>query len=348
MEKKVRILLVGVFCLVLLLAGCAPQAVEPSAEMIQTAIAQTQAAEPTETPVPPTLAPTRTPAPSPTAYETPEPTTSPPINGEISAAFLNLRTGPSTLFDIVNTFVEGTAVTALSRSPDSEWVKVEIEFEEEPPLEGWMAVIYLELDGEAAALPQETFPAEQTLTGKVSDTEGNPIPGINVAFVLNYDEVDLRADATSNQNGEFTVYLPEELFGTFDVQIVSWTCESPIADANCQFSGYIQVVDRAFIAVPQEEEILFTYEKTNLLLSGTIEDRDGDPVDQMLLVAVRDDGATSLGRSDALGEFSIPISGGTWEVYAVSYDPDYLEGEKVSVEVVDTNPEAITLKAPRN
>ena len=195
MEKKIRFYLMGIICLILLLAGCAPQVAEPSPEMVQTAIAETQAAVPTETPIPPTPEPTSTAAPSPTPFQTAVPTNSPPISGNISAAFLNLRTGPSTLFDIIHTFVEGTEITALSRTPDSEWVKVEIEFEDDPVMEGWMAVIYLELDGDASTLPEESFSVEQIMTGKVTDTEDNPIPGINVAFILNNDQFDLRADA---------------------------------------------------------------------------------------------------------------------------------------------------------
>ena len=60
---------------------------------------------------------------------------------------------------------------------------VEIEFEDDPTMDGWMAVIFLELDGNVDALPTESFGPERTIQGKVEDTEGNPIPNINVAFI---------------------------------------------------------------------------------------------------------------------------------------------------------------------
>jgi hypothetical protein len=223
---------------------------------------------------------------------------------------------------------------------------VEIEFEDDPTMEGWMAVIFLEMDSDVTALPEEDFGPEETLTGKVTDTDDNPIPGINIAFVVNNDQFNLRGDTTSDQDGIFNLYLPEALVTTFDVQIIGWECESPIVNANCEMSGYIQVEDRAFIDSPQQEEILFIYEKTELVLTGLVEDSDQDPAGGVLVVAVRDDGASSLGRSDALGEFSIPISAGTWEVYTVTYNPDYTEGDVLDVEVVDTSPDPITLKSP--
>lgn len=344
--KRIWIILAGII-LISALSACAPQVQTPSPGDIQTALAQTLTAEPSPT-LSPTPRPTNTPAASPTPFQTLTPTPSPPISGEISAAYLNLRTGPSTFFDIIQTFVEGTQVTALRRTADSKWVQVEIEFEDDPAMEGWMSVLFLELQGDIAGLPVETFGPERTITGRVEDTEGSPIPGINVAVILSNDEFDLRDDAISDENGVFTVYLPEDLFGTFDVQIVSWNCESPIANANCQLSGYIQVEDRAFVTVPVEqgEELVFTYEKTDQVLTGSVVEANGDPADQILIVAERDDGATSLGRSDALGEFSIPIASGTWEVYAVIYDPDYTEGERVTVEISDSAPEEIVVEAP--
>lgn len=344
--KGIWIILASII-LISALSACAPQVQTPSPGDIQTALAQTLTAEPSPT-LSPTPRPTNTPAASPTPFQTLTPTPSPPISGEISAAYLNLRTGPSTFFDIIQTFVEGTQVTALRRTADSNWVQVEIEFEDDPAMEGWMSVLFLELQGDIAGLPVETFGPEWTITGRVEDTEGSPIPGINVAVILSNDEFDLRDDAISDENGVFTVYLPEDLFGTFDVQIVSWNCESPIANANCQLSGYIQVEDRAFVTVPVEqgEELVFTYEKTDQVLTGSVVEANGDPVDRILIVAERDDGATSLGRSDALGEFSIPIASGTWEVYAVIYDPDYTEGERVTVEISDSAPEEIVVEAP--
>ena len=339
-----RLIILSSFTIALLI-GCAPQVLTPSPGDIQTALAETLAAQPTET-IAPTNAPTNTPSPSSTPFQTSTPTQSPPISGVISAEFLNLRDGPSTLFEIINTFVKDTTLTALERTPDNRWVKVEIELEDEPAIEGWMAAEFLQLDGEISALPLANLPQSQIIKGRIEDTEGNPIFGINIAAVLQNDQVDLRTDVASNVDGNFEVYLPEDLFGTFDIQIVSWLCESSVADLNCQFSGYVQVIDRAFITVPQEEEILFIYEKTGLIVSGSVLDSDEEPVAQINVRAERDDGAISFGRTDALGDFSMPIAAGTWEIFAVIFDPEFSEGERVNLEVTETNPEDIELQAP--
>ena len=113
-NRYIRLLVASSFAVILLIS-CAPQAATPSPGDIQTALAQTLTAQPSET-VPPTTAPTKTPAPSSTPYQTATPTTSPPISGSIQADFLNLRAGPSTFFEIINTFVKDTALTALERT----------------------------------------------------------------------------------------------------------------------------------------------------------------------------------------------------------------------------------------
>lgn len=346
MNKKAIVTIFGIGILaLLLLIGCTPQTLPPSAEDIQTALAQTLTAEPSPT-LSPTPKTTDAPQASPTPYQTPTATVSPPISGTINAAYLNLRSGPSTLFEIIQTFVEDTAVTATARTADGEWVKVEIEFEDDPTLEGWMSTFYLELEGDPTGLPEEVFSPSQILTGKIEDTEGNPIYGVNVAFILQNEALNLRADALSNSLGEFTMVIPEDLIATFDVQIVSWTCESSIVNTNCQFSGYVEVEDRAFINSPQEEAILFLYEPVDLVLQGTVLDAGGDPVDRIQLIAERDDGAVSYAVTDALGDFSMPISPGIWEVFSVTYDPDYLEGERLQLEIADTVPEQVTVEAP--
>lgn len=340
-----RLLIISL-CTAFVVIGCAPEALPPSESDIQTALAQTLTAQPTETSTP-TIAPTKTTSPTATAYHTATPTPSPPISGVIEADFLNLRAGPSTLFEVINTFVKDTTVTAVERTQDNNWVRVEIEIEDEPAADGWMSVDFLNLEGEISNLPLTSIDEAQIIRGRVEDTEGNPIPGVVIAAILQYDEVDLRTDVSSNTDGDFEVYLPEDLFGTFDIQIVAWLCESSVVNLDCRFSGYVQVIDRAFTTVPQEEEILFIYEQTGLIVSGIILDARDEPIPQMNIRAERDDGAVSFGRSDALGEFSMPISAGIWEIFAVSFDPEYLEGDRVNVEVTDSNPDEITLRAPK-
>lgn len=334
--------------LIALLAGCAPQIQTPSPEDIQTALAQTLTAQPSAT-LSPTPEPTNTPRLTPTTHQTATPTTSPPISGTVTTPFLNMRSGPSTIFEILNTYVEDTIVTAISRTADDQWVFVEIEGEgDEQTEEGWMAAIYLEFDGEISGLPLEDVSDLQAISGRIEDLDGNPIPGIIVAVILSNDDFDLRTDTVSNAEGDFEAYLPGDYegLGTFDVQIVSWNCDSIVANADCQFSGYVQVIDRAFTTLPQEEAILFTYEKTDMVVEGTVVDATEEGVELFNIIAERDDGATSFGRSDAVGEFVMPITPGVWEIFTIIFDPAYTEGERVSLEISDSAPEPVSLEIP--
>ncbi len=342
------IVLLSVFSL--LCAACQPQVLPPSPEDIQTAIAQTQAAQPSPTPSP-TTAPTNTPNPTPTQVITDTPTPSEPISGSISAAFLNLRSGPSTLFPILNTYVENTALTAIARVAENDWVQVEIEVEDEEnegefiTTTGWMSVDFLTLDTSPYNLPVAEFSDTQTIQGTVQDEEDAPLAGVIITVLLQTDEETIQTNITSTADGSFIAYVPEDLLGPFDVQIVGWECESPVVDLNCQLSGYIQRDERQFVTLPQEEPIAFVFESTEMTLSGNVTDSDGDAVNGVTVLADRDDGATSIGKTDALGDFIMPISAGTWEVYVVLFDP-YEEGDPVSLEIADTPPEAIDLKLP--
>jgi hypothetical protein len=328
-----------------IISGCSPQVATPSPADIQTALAQTLAAEPTATEPPPTPKPTNTPPPTPTKFVAPTATPAGPISGKIAAAFLNMRSGPSTLFEIVNTYVEGTEITAIRRTPLTDWVEVTIEVEDEEPVQGWMAVLFLELDEDPSVLPEATFPLEQTIRGIVKDIEDNPIPGVASAVVLQTDEVALNTTVTSNQEGAFEVYVPEGLIGTFDVQLLSWECESPIADTNCRLSGYIILDDRSFITLPQEETIIFLFESSTLTAAGNVTDRTGKPVNGITIIAERDDGSISYGKSDILGDFIMPIGEGIWDIYTITFDP-YTEGDPVQLEITETSVEDIALRSP--
>jgi hypothetical protein len=76
-----------------------------------------------------------------------------------------------------------------------------------------------------------------------------------------------------------------------------------------------------------------------------VTDKNDDPVNGVTIIAVRDDGSISYGKSDILGDFLMPISEGIWQVYVITFDP-YQEGEPVQVEVTDQSPEEIQLQMP--
>jgi hypothetical protein len=319
----------------------------PRVEDIQTAIAQTEAARPTATNtfVPPTPShtaePTRTPAPTATA------TPSGPVSGTVFVAALNLRAGPSTFFEVVQSFPQGTLLLAIGRDESGEWVQVEIagEQEDDEKTLGWFASAFIQFQGDPNFLPVVAFPLEQQVRVNIQDSEGNPLPGIVVAFIVR-DDTNVRSNnSISTAQGVALTTLPPDLFGTLDVQIVGIDCTSPVVDADCALRGYFQRVWRSFVAIPQRAPILFEYEVATTEIAGTVVDEDGNPVVGIQVQAVRDDGALSYGVTGADGVFSIPAGPGVWEVFGVTYNPR-LEGDAVTVEIADTAPEPVELIAP--
>lgn len=327
------------------ISSCDSPAPTPSASDIQTAIAETLTAAPTVTRTP-TAKPEDTLQPSPAVETSPTPTPGRPINGEINVAFLNMRAGPSTFFEVVGTFEQGENLVAKSRVFDNTWVEVEIEVEDEDPVSGWMFAQYIDFDENITNLVTASFPEEQMITGIVQDENGDPIAGVVIATLYTTDDADLRVDSTSNAQGRFTVYLPDDLFGILDVQVISPLCESILMDEDCQITSHILLNERVFISIPQErQEITFIYETASYTLTGTVVNNNNQPVEEINISAVRDDGAFTFGFSGEDGEFAIPISEGIWEIYTVEFDPRN-EGDTLILTIDENTPDPITLRAP--
>jgi protocatechuate 3,4-dioxygenase beta subunit len=338
-------LLVSLIIIVVISVGCGSAEATPSAADIQTAIAETLTAAPTQTNTP-TPETEITPEPSPT-QASPTPTTIPvrPVDAVVDVAFLNLREGPSTLFDRVETYEEGTNVVAVARVDDSSWVEVEIEAED-GTVTGWMFTEYLDFYGSVSQLNLARLPAAQTISGFVLDENSDPIEDVVIVVVYSDDDGDLLTNATTDQLGSFSSYIPDDMFGILSVEVISPLCGSMLVDESCQVSSHILLNNQVFVSVPQEsQEIIFIYETATYTLTGTVEDNNGQPVEDINITAQRDDGALSYGYSDINGEFSLPISAGIWEIFAVEFNPRN-EGDRLTITIADTLPDPITLSAP--
>jgi hypothetical protein len=331
-----------VFSLIILslIAACANSTPStPSSGDIQTAIALTQAAQSTLTasvisPTPAdTLQPSVTPSPTTPVYTG-------PISGRLSAFFVNLRNGPSTLHKVIGSYEGGTEVLVTSRVAESDWVEVEI-----GDHVGWMFAELLDIDGNVNSLPVITFPDSLAVRGRVEDTEGNPIRGITISVFYQSPQGELRVNVSSDQEGDFSAYLPQDILGTLDVQITGRECNSPVVDLGCQLDGYIQLEDRTFITIPQQADIVFLYESVSFSLKGKVFNSDGTLVAGIDVVGIRDDGAKTFATTNDAGEFSMPIGEGIWSVFSISFDPAG-EGKRMAVTVANTSPANIELFAP--
>jgi hypothetical protein len=118
---------------------------------------------------------------------------------------------------------------------------------------------------------------------------------------------------------------------------------------NCQLSGYFDSKhNNVTINVPQTEPVIFTYQRATAMLRGVVRDRTGQPVKNQRVDALRVDGGWSWGgNSDESGAFALPVAGGTWEVYTISFNPTRAEGKHITVQVIDgQDTEPIALETP--
>jgi len=326
--------------LLFLFAACtSPSQSTPSAGDIQTAIAQTQSSKNTlgaseKSPTPSgTLQPSATPTNTVPAYTG-------PISGRVSAFSVNLRNGPSTLYKVIGSYEGGTDLLVTSRVAENDWVEVKISDQI-----GWMFTKLVDIYGDINSLPIITFPDSLAVRGRVEDTEGNPIQAITISAFYQSEQGELRVNVTSDQNGDFSIYLPQDLLGTIEVQISGRGCLSKVVDLDCQLNGYIQLEDRTFITIPQQAEILFTFKPVNLALKGKVFNSDGTLVDGIDVAGVRDDGAKTFARTNVNGEFSMPIDEGIWDIFSYTFNPEG-EGARSTITVANTAPPNIELFSP--
>lgn len=240
--------LIVVLTIGLLATGCGTQTPAPTQSPNPTA-------ESTQTPA---VVPTEIPATA-TPETLPEPTQQPAplvLSAEVNAATLNMRTGPSILHDILNQYQKGDTVTLIGVAPGNQWVKILTKDNKA----GWMLASHLTINGAVEALP--TLPISESLVavGKVVDSNGNGLPGIQVALTRMGGLEAVRVDGISLADGTVYVYAPIEYQGTWLAGVIGVDCTSQLVDTNCRFGGKFLPADGIKLKLPQDTEILFTYQ----------------------------------------------------------------------------------------
>jgi hypothetical protein len=178
------------------------------------------------------------------------------LEGETTVTSINLRSGPSTIHDVVGTYNIGTVVTVLAQTPDHIWYYVQPRDNQF----GWMYAEYLKLYSEDESIP-ETVPTQTTLfKGKVvnaSDQSG--VSKVNLAIVQGTGDQILRAEAFTTETGEFEAYLPKTISGAWRVLVVGVDCKSNIMDNACIYTGSF-APDLGFsFTLPDIPDLTFTY-----------------------------------------------------------------------------------------
>ena len=206
-------------------------------------------------PLPDTPTPTALPTATSTVTLTPTATLLAPVSGVISVASMNLRSGPSTLHNIVGKYTEGSPVAVVGQAPGGEWYKVEMADNRV----GWMAGIFLNLDGDASGLPFLSVSGSTIFEGQVVDSAGEPVDGISVAAFRTGSDGSERAEGSSGPNGHFFLYLPEGVGSDWSAAVVGVDCNSRIMDTACSYYGRFEPESFSLTLVPEGAVFEFQY-----------------------------------------------------------------------------------------
>ena len=341
---KRRIFLI--FVVLVVFTGCKSPEPTLSPGDIQAAMAQTSAAETKN--APPTLEPTETQIPTVTStpsYFSP---------AYVLSANLNMRTGPSTLFNILGSYQQGDEVLITGRILEGDWLMVEADRNDGTgrKISGWMSASHLDIKSGFNELTIIPFPEEQIIRGMVTDTNGSPINGARVATIYEPAGEDrIQADNRTGLDGQFVVYVPEDINGPLDIQIVHVACDSVIMEDDCTLLQYFLAEDRFFITIPPDEPVHFVYEKALVLLEGKVERLDGWGAPNVWVIAEREEDEVKVRWfTEVGGRFFLPLGEGTWEVHAVWYEADGTDHASSPLTYTITegsqNPEYLVIPSP--
>lgn len=178
--------------------------------------------------------------PTPSASATPQPTTPPQaainLPATITALNVRLRSGPGTLFDAIGWMKQGEPVTVLGRVRGNDWLYIKTS-----ALPGWVSTTFVKFTQSADLnnLPLVDIGAVVVVQGKVAETNGAPVPGVEFAIFQGRDPSKLPPDtrAHSQADGSFYLYLPASSSELWRISLTAVDCKSPIMDATCRYTG---------------------------------------------------------------------------------------------------------------
>lgn len=236
-------------------SACSPAVKEPTLDIQATLGANVSgtltAAAPSDTEAQPTTLPipTNTRTLSPTANYSGLP-------AQVNVLNIIMRNGPSTLFDKITTYPQGTQVTIMGKISINEWVWVE----DPQGGSGWMSVQFLS-PVDLSGVPSVAIPGSMTITGSAIDTNNIGVDDLDVAVIQGNGADQRRTDTYTEQDGKFTVYLPISSQGTWVVEIVGTKCTSRVMDTSCNHTGSITNPVLS-INLPQTIKLTFIYDPT--------------------------------------------------------------------------------------
>jgi len=239
-------------CLLCLLLALLLPACSKSASTPLPTITPASAGTATALVLPPLPDPTATPAGSPTPFASFE--VNPAVEG------LMLRIGPGVLFDALQMLGSEATLTVLGKSPGGEWLKVQ----SANGTLGWVFAGLVKSSVDLRAIPVIEPQGIVTIKGRVVDIVGTPIEGIGFEVKPEGAEASAASVASTDANGEFFAFLPEDASGTWTVTQTAIGCPSNIwTDSSCSAykAGYIGTVEPNIqtVSLPQSGRLEFTW-----------------------------------------------------------------------------------------
>lgn len=162
---------------------------------------------------------------------TPSPTQAPfePFTASVWADHVNVRTQPGYLFPVLLQLNEGDQFTVNAKAPGDEWLFIELD----DGSTGWVYIMLVKMEYDISLIPIRKPEEVQIITGQLLTPAGQPINGVQFMITQASTSGELRTDASTDQNGIFTAYLPPDAGGEWTVAYTAISCSSIVHDAAC-------------------------------------------------------------------------------------------------------------------
>ena len=147
-------------------------------------------------------------------------------------------------------------------------------------------------------VPENSTPNHPgNITGKVTDEEGNPLPGVPVNVTVNNKTYPVITD----ENGTFTVPIDDVVPGVNNVTVTVDDNKTDVEPVEDKFNAD---KDDAILTVDPVEA---THMGETPVISGRLTDKDGNPISEAELT-VTVNGETYTVKTDKDGKYKLPVN----------------------------------------
>lgn len=158
------------------------------------------------------------------------PTVTVPFQLQLTADETALQANPGNHFETLRVLAKDENIQVWGKSPGGNWIKASTHMGEE----GWLKRDALQADVNLNALPEIVPEKVQLVSGKVLNVLGEPMSGIQVALTTAESELPLPVDASTDEAGDFSVFLPQGTSEKWVVNYIGVACKYVTTSASCE------------------------------------------------------------------------------------------------------------------